>query len=221
MGQALRERERRSAEALGEPRAHAGLRRPGTATGLQALNGVAQATMALAGKRLPAPLERKRHRAARRVEAIAAIGQEPVSLSAKVHDGVLPRTLGRRLPSDLVALGNAAGNEPDLGDLLENELVCYPIELDSSLQLLREQLDVMLEALTDRERIVVESRYGLNDRQRLTLEELGKSFGLTRERIRQLQERALRKLKHPANIAKLRGYFNLWEVKRPNAEVAE
>ena len=77
----------------------------------------------------------------------------------------------------------------------------------ASKQLLKEQLHEILSQLSDRERKVLEMRFGLNDGQGRTLEEVGSEFGVTRERIRQIEAKALRKLRHPIRSRKLRDYL--------------
>ena len=77
----------------------------------------------------------------------------------------------------------------------------------ASRQLLKEQMQDVLEGLSDREREVLELRFGLNDGQARTLEEVGLTFGVTRERIRQIEAKALRKLRHPIRSRKLRDYL--------------
>ena len=77
----------------------------------------------------------------------------------------------------------------------------------ASKQLLKEQLNEILDSLSERERKVLEMRFGLSDGQGRTLEEVGVAFGVTRERIRQIEAKALRKLRHPIRSRKLRDYL--------------
>jgi RNA polymerase primary sigma factor len=77
----------------------------------------------------------------------------------------------------------------------------------ASRRLLKEQMEDILESLNDRERKVLEMRFGLKDGQGRTLEEVGQAFGVTRERIRQIEAKALRKLRHPIRSRKLRDYL--------------
>jgi len=121
---------------------------------------------------------------AQKVEEIQKIAQEPVSLETPI------------------------GEEEDsqLGDFLEDKDLPSP-EDAASRQLLREQLEEMLEDLTDREREVLHLRFGLEDGHAYTLEEVGKRFGVTRERIRQIEAKALRKLRHPSRSRKLRDFL--------------
>ena len=77
----------------------------------------------------------------------------------------------------------------------------------ASQQMLKEQMEVLLETLESRERQVIEMRFGLVDGQPRTLEEVGQAFGVTRERVRQIETKALRKLRHPVRSRKLRDYL--------------
>jgi RNA polymerase primary sigma factor len=124
-------------------------------------------------------------RAANKVRRIIRISQEPMSLETPV------------------------GNEENssLGDFIEDESVPQPAEAASS-ELLREQVHSALDQLSRREREVLEMRFGLRDGQAHTLEEVGQAFGVTRERIRQIEAKALRKLRHPIRSRKLRDYLN-------------
>ena len=121
-----------------------------------------------------------------RVHEIMKIAQEPVSLETPI------------------------GEEEDshLGDFIEDEAAPAPAEA-ASFMLLREQLEEVLETLTDREKNVLRLRFGLEDGRSRTLEEVGQSFGVTRERIRQIEAKALRKLRHPVRLRKLQGNFDL------------
>jgi RNA polymerase primary sigma factor len=82
----------------------------------------------------------------------------------------------------------------------------HPLELASQ-ELLKSQICDALSKLTERERLIIELRFGLNDGRFRTLEEVGRHFGITRERIRQIESKALRKLRHPSYSRKLRGYL--------------
>jgi len=111
-----------------------------------------------------------------------------------------------RLP---VSLEAPVGQDGDafLGDFIEDESMPQPLELASQ-QLLRSQITDALDKLTERERRIIVLRFGLEDGRFRTLEEVGREFGITRERIRQIEAKALRKLRHPTYSRKLRGYLD-------------
>ncbi|MDD2211574.1 MAG: RNA polymerase sigma factor RpoD [Clostridia bacterium] len=119
-----------------------------------------------------------------RVREILKIAQEPVSLETPI------------------------GEEEDshLGDFIEDEDAPAPAEVASFI-LLKEQLEEVLETLTPREEKVLRLRFGLDDGRTRTLEEVGQQFGVTRERIRQIEAKALRKLRHPSRSRKLKDYL--------------
>jgi RNA polymerase primary sigma factor len=137
-----------------------------------------------AGNSLPPSLERRLHRAATKARGIMRISQEPMSLEMPV------------------------GSEDSgmLGDFIEDETIPGPVDATSN-QLLKEQLNDILDSLSDRERAVLEMRFGLNDGEAHTLEEVGRAFGVTRERVRQIESKALRKLRHPGYRRKLRDFL--------------
>ena len=119
-----------------------------------------------------------------KVEEILKISQEPVSLETPI------------------------GEEEDshLGDFIEDRNAPAPADA-ASFQLLKEQVDEVLHTLTDREARVLQLRFGLEDGRSRTLEEVGREFGVTRERIRQIEAKALRKLRHPTRSRKLRDFL--------------
>jgi RNA polymerase primary sigma factor len=109
-----------------------------------------------------------------------------------------------------MSLESPVGNNDDtteLGDFLADDSVVEPGDA-ASRELLREQIKDVLGFLSDREREVLEMRFGLNDGKDHTLEEVGRSFGVTRERIRQIEAKALRKLRHPSRSKTLRDYLS-------------
>ncbi len=116
----------------------------------------------------------------------------------------------QRIAMDPMSLETPVGNNDDateLGDFLADDSVVEPGDA-ASRELLREQIKNVLAFLSDREREVLEMRFGLNDGKDHTLEEVGKSFGVTRERIRQIEAKALRKLRHPSRSKTLRDYLS-------------
>jgi RNA polymerase primary sigma factor len=107
-----------------------------------------------------------------------------------------------------ISLEAPVGSEGDafLGDFIEDDKLPQPIELASH-QLMKEQIAEALGKLSERERKIIELRFGLCDGKYRTLEEVGREFGITRERIRQIEAKALRKLRHPSYSRRLRGYL--------------
>jgi len=113
-----------------------------------------------------------------------------------------------KISQDPVSLEMPIGDQEDshLGDFIEDQKMPAPADA-ASRQLLREQVEEVLDTLSDRERDVLYMRYGLDDGRTRTLEEVGKVFGVTRERIRQIEAKALRKLRHPSRANMLRDYL--------------
>ncbi len=114
----------------------------------------------------------------------------------------------KRISMDPMSLESPVGGEDstEYGDFIPDEGALEPVD-EASKELLREQIRDVLGFLSDREREVLEMRFGLNDGKDHTLEEVGKSFGVTRERIRQIEAKALRKLRHPSRSKALRDYL--------------
>ena len=136
------------------------------------------------GKRLDAEVARRLERSAQRVRRIQRLSQEPLSLNTPV------------------------GNEENsyLGDFIEDDSMPGPVD-SASRRLLKEHMNEILDGLTDRERKVLIMRFGLEDGVSRTLEDVGKEFDVTRERVRQIEAKALRKLRHPLRSRKLRDYL--------------
>ena len=114
----------------------------------------------------------------------------------------------QKIAQEPVSLETPIGEEEDshLGDFIPDEEIQSPSDA-ATFQLLKEQLGSVLETLTDREKKVLTLRFGLNDGRSRTLEEVGKEFDVTRERIRQIEAKALRKLRHPSRSRKLKDYL--------------
>jgi len=113
-----------------------------------------------------------------------------------------------KISRDPVSLDTPIGEEDDshLGDFIEDDSALSPAD-SAAFSMLREELNTALESLTDRERQVVELRFGLQDGRARTLEEVGKEFNVTRERIRQIEAKALRKLRHPSRSKRLKDFL--------------
>ncbi len=113
-----------------------------------------------------------------------------------------------KIAQEPVSLETPIGEEEDshLGDFIEDHDAKAPAE-EASFTLLREQLENVLSTLTDREQRVLRLRFGLDDGRARTLEEVGQQFGVTRERIRQIEAKTLRKLRHPSRSKKLKDYL--------------
>lgn len=137
------------------------------------------------GEDLPEELERVMRRALQKVRKIQRISQEPVSLETMV--------------------GEEGGST--LRELIADDTAVSPAAAASQ-QILKEQVHSALDVLSEREREVLELRFGLHDGSHMTLGELGQRFGITKERVRQLEARALRKLRHPTRNRMLREYLD-------------
>ena len=121
----------------------------------------------------------------------------------------LLQELGREPTPEEIALETPIGEEEDsqLGDFIQDDNVPVPADA-AAFTLLKEQLVEVLSTLTDREQKVLRLRFGLDDGRARTLEEVGKEFNVTRERIRQIEAKALRKLRHPSRSRKLKDYLD-------------
>ncbi len=133
---------------------------------------------------LPTELDRKLDRAAEKVRRIQRLSREPLSLDTPV----------------------GAEENSFLGDFIEDDSLPGPVDA-ASRRLLKEQMGEVLDALNERERQVLIMRFGLEDGSTRTLEDVGKEFNVTRERVRQIEAKALRKLRHPQRSRKLRDYL--------------
>jgi len=137
-------------------------------------------------------------------------GREPTSEEIGWDMDVAPDKVRDilKISQEPVSLETPIGEEEDshLGDFIEDRSAMAPAEA-ASYQLLKEQIDDVLSTLSDREKRVLQLRFGLEDGRSRTLEEVGREFGVTRERIRQIEAKALRKLRHPSRSKKLRDFL--------------
>ncbi|MBS3977304.1 MAG: RNA polymerase sigma factor RpoD [Syntrophomonadaceae bacterium] len=143
-------------------------------------------------------------------QLLQELGREPVPEEiAKEMDIPVERVREiMKIAQEPVSLETPIGEEEDshLGDFIEDQDAPAPAEA-ASFMLLREQLQEVLDTLTPREEKVLRLRFGLDDGRSRTLEEVGQEFGVTRERIRQIEAKALRKLRHPSRSKKLKDYL--------------
>jgi RNA polymerase primary sigma factor len=129
------------------------------------------------------------HMPVSRIHALLKMAQQPVSLHAPVGDD----------------------GDVSVGDFIEDKSAENPSDV-TSYSLLREKLSDVLTTLTERERKILEMRFGLADGYERTLEEIGKMYNVTRERIRQIEAKALRKLRHPTRVRHLQGFLESPEL---------
>ena len=143
-------------------------------------------------------------------QLVQELGRDPTNEEIAMEMGVDEEKVRevKKIAQDPVSLETPIGEEEDsqLGDFIEDETVIAPEEA-ADYTMLREELDKILSGLSDREKKVLELRFGLNDGMPRTLEEVGKEFDVTRERIRQIEAKALRKLKHPSRSQKLKDFL--------------
>lgn len=155
------------------------------------------------------------------IETINKFRREQAKLEQKLGREPTPEEVAKKMGIDAIkaheilkisqepaSLEAPVGKEEDsrLKDFVEDEQIKSPIEI-ASYELLKGHISEVLETLNPRERRVLELRFGLKDGRARTLEEVGKEFGVTRERIRQIEAKALRKLRHPTRSKKLRDYL--------------
>ncbi len=137
-------------------------------------------------------------------------GREPTSEEISWDMEVTPEKVRdiMKISQEPVSLETPIGEEEDshLGDFIEDRAALAPADA-ASYQLLKEQIDGVLDTLNPREKRVLQLRFGLEDDRSRTLEEVGREFGVTRERIRQIEAKALRKLRHPTRSKKLRDFL--------------
>ena len=142
---------------------------------------------------------------------VQSLGREPTTqeIAAELHMDVQKVEEILKIAQEPVSLETPIGEEDDShpGDFIQDDDASQPAE-EASYTLLREQLEEVLKTLTPREEEVLRMRFGLIDGKPHTLEEVGKKFDVTRERIRQIESKALRKLRHPSRSKKLRDFLN-------------
>jgi RNA polymerase primary sigma factor len=148
-----------------------------------------QLTQELGREPTPEELADEMHMPVSRIHALLKMAQQPVSLHAPVGDD----------------------GDVSVGDFIEDKSAENPSDV-TSYSLLREKLSDVLTTLTERERKILEMRFGLLDGYERTLEEIGKMYNVTRERIRQIEAKALRKLRHPTRVRHLQGFLEGAEV---------
>src|SRR5665213_1002440 len=148
-----------------------------------------QLTQELGREPTPEELADEMHMPVARIHALLKMAQQPVSLHAPVGDD----------------------GDVSVGDFIEDKSAENPSDV-TSYSLLREKLSDVLTTLTERERKILEMRFGLIDGYERTLEEIGKMYNVTRERIRQIEAKALRKLRHPTRVRHLQGFLEGAEV---------
>jgi RNA polymerase primary sigma factor len=153
-----------------------------------------QLTQELGREPTPEELADEMHMPVARIHALLKMAQQPVSLHAPVGDD----------------------GDVSVGDFIEDKSAENPSEV-TSYSLLREKLSDVLTTLTERERKILEMRFGLLDGYERTLEEIGKMYNVTRERIRQIEAKALRKLRHPTRVRHLQGFLDTSEPEMSTA----
>ena len=145
-------------------------------------------------------------------QLLQELGRDPTPEEVAKHMGLSTARVREimKIAQEPVSLETPIGEEEDshLGDFIEDEAALDPADA-ASMMLLKEQIADVLKTLAPREAEVLRLRFGLEDGRSRTLEEVGQSFGVTRERIRQIEAKALRKLRHPVRLRKLQGNFDL------------
>ena len=138
------------------------------------------------------------------------LGQDPTPEQIAERMDMTPDKVREilKIAQEPVSLETPIGEEDDshLGDFIEDEVIENPVDYTTRV-VLREQLDEVLDTLTDREENVIRLRFGLDDGKMRTLEDVGKVFNVTRERIRQIEAKALRKLRHPSRSKQLKDFI--------------
>ena len=148
-----------------------------------------QLTQELGREPTPEEVADEMHMPVSRINSLLKMAQQPVSLHAPVGDD----------------------GDVSVGDFIEDKSAENPSDV-TSYSLLKEKLGDVLTTLTERERKILEMRFGLTDGYERTLEEIGKMYNVTRERIRQIEAKALRKLRHPTRVRHLQGFLDTEEA---------
>lgn len=162
--------------------------------------------------RIPVHMVETIHKVSRESrQLLQELGREPTYGEIAARLGTSPEKVREILKAaqDPVSLETPIGEEDDshLGDFIPDNEATAPVDA-ATFQLLREQLAGVLATLTPREELVLKLRFGLDDGRPRTLEEVGREFNITRERIRQIEAKALRKMRHPGRSKKLKDYLN-------------
>ncbi|WMT38933.1 RNA polymerase sigma factor RpoD [Paenibacillus sp. D2_2] len=143
-------------------------------------------------------------------QLLQEIGREPTPEEIAAEMEITPEKVREimKIAQEPVSLETPIGEENDsnLGDFIEDHEALAPADA-AAFELLREQLEEVLDTLTEREENVLRLRFGMDDGRSRTLEEVGKEFGVTRERIRQIEAKALRKLRHPSRSKRLKDFM--------------
>ena len=137
----------------------------------------------------PEEIAEEIHLPVERVRAVLKMAQQPISLQAPVGDS----------------------DDTSFGDFIEDKAADNPME-EAGFSMLKDKIKDVLDTLTEREREVLEQRFGLKDGYSRTLEEVGRQFQVTRERIRQIEAKALRKMRHPTRIRQLEGFLDMTKI---------
>ena len=144
-------------------------------------------------------------------QLLQELGRDPSVEEIAAEMGLTPEKVREviKISQEPISLETPIGEEEDshLGDFIEDQEAVAPAEA-ASVMLLKEKMQDVLQNLTDRERKVLVLRFGLEDGHQRTLEEVGQEFGVTRERIRQIEAKALRKLRHPSRGKALKDYWS-------------
>ena len=162
--------------------------------------------------RIPVHMVETIHKLTRAVRhLLQVLGRDPSTEEIAEYMGMSVEKITeiQKIAQDPISLENPVGEEDDskIADFIEDETIRSPMEVATQ-NLLKEQLMSVIETLTPREQKVIRLRYGLDDSHPRTLEEVGKEFNVTRERIRQIEAKALRKLRHPNRSKKLTDFID-------------